>query len=87
MRRIDLYKSIGYARRRVLCEDKIRYPSRLDAVNVAYEYNRRILFAGMDAYRCEQHGCWHVGHRDRRRRAVSRLREDVMWFELWGSRN
>ena len=87
MRRKDLYMYIGYTPRRASCRDKVRYWSQSDARNAAREYNRRVLFGDVGDYWCRLHGCWHIGHSDKHRYPRWKLREDVAWFRVWGSRN
>ena len=87
MRRGDWYLQIGYTRKRSSCKDKVRYSTQTDAEASSLQHMRRILFADVNAYWCGLHCCWHVGHRDKYWAAVSKLRKDVMWFELWNARN
>lgn len=56
----------------LLCEEKVRYPSRKKARDAVKAFHRAHARAGVDAqgelmglnvYRCPEHECWHVGHK------------------------
>lgn len=88
MRRRDLYRKIGYTRRRALCERKTRYSSRSDAAQVVSDHERMFLLCiGMNEYWCDLHGCWHIGHSDKHQAAALALRKDLLWFEHWSKRS
>ena len=44
------------------CKKTGLYESEEEAVQAAAEYNHRILFASMNAYFCQRHRYWHIGH-------------------------
>jgi|TARA_Y100000310_G_scaffold320566_1_gene377146 hypothetical protein len=47
------------------CKKTGLYESEEEAVQAASEYNHRILFASMNAYFCQRHRYWHIGHYDK----------------------
>ena len=51
-----------FPRRKRTCKKKGRYRTREEAVEKADAYNRRVLFADMQAYCCWRHERWHIGH-------------------------
>ena len=87
MRRDEMYQSIGFTLKRRTCTEKERYSYPEDAQKAAYEYDRRVVFGGMNAYRCDRHGCWHIGHHDKRRKAQMKMLEDILWFKAWARGN
>ena len=87
MKRGDAYLAIGFTPKRSSCEDKILYLSEEDAETAAFEHERRVVFSKMIPYWCRGHWGWHIGHRDKRRRAALALMKDVEWFALWEWRN
>jgi len=87
MTRKELYQSISYKRSGPSCESKTRYAGRADAVAAVFEHERRYVCEGMNLYRCKLHRCWHIGHRDKRRRAIKALRQSIEWFRMWERRN
>ena len=51
-----------FPRRKRTCKKKGRYRTPEEAVEKADAYNRRVLFADMQAYWCWRHERWHIGH-------------------------
>ena len=51
-----------FPRRKRTCKKIGRYRTREKAVDRADAYNRRVLFADMQAYWCWRHEVWHIGH-------------------------
>ena len=78
MRVYDAYRQTGYSPPRVSCEDKELYPNEEEATQVARDYERRVVFSRINAYRCDEHGGWHIGHANKRRRAQRRFLENYL---------
>jgi hypothetical protein len=55
------------------CKKKLKYRSYEEADKVAESYNQRVLFADMQAYWCERHGRWHIGHSYKNLRNARRI--------------
>ena len=87
MTRGEMYQSMGYMPRKRTCTEKVRYPRHEDALEVAREYGRRVIFAEMNVYRCSRHECWHIGHHGKHELATAKMLEYIKWFEDWGKRN
>ena len=87
MRLEEMYRGIGYSPRRPSCTEKVHYLRKADAMEAASEHEWEVVCIGMDVYRCSQHGCWHIGHRDKHRAARLALMEHFLWFLAWARRN
>ena len=87
MTRWNSFRYIGYIPKLSPCGSKMRFRSRSDAESAAHEYNRRVVFADVQAYGCRVHWCWHIGHRDKHRYSRAKLRQHVEWFWIWERRN
>lgn len=83
MRLEEMYRGIGYSPRRSSCAEKVHYLRKADAMKAASEHEWEVVCIGMNVYRCSQHVCWHIGHRDKYRAAALALMEDVLWFMAW----
>ena len=44
------------------CEYKRKYVDQIQAEQALESYRKRVLFTNMNFYRCEAHGCFHLGH-------------------------
>jgi len=51
--------------RKRTCQKRGMFNTEEEAIVAAEDYNRRILFANMNAYHCPRHQCWHIGHWDK----------------------
>ena len=51
------------------CSDKFRFKSWKEAHSFAKDYNQRIplTFGIVQAYWCDAHESWHIGHSNKRR--------------------
>jgi hypothetical protein len=62
----DIDFSVPPPKRKVLtCRKTVNYPTEEEAASVSEAYNKRVLFAEMNAYFCRRHQCWHIGHRNK----------------------
>ena len=68
----DIWKVPLVARKRT-CKKKGRYRTYEEAFAKAEKYNTRVLFAEMNAYWCQRHSRWHIGH-------ARKYRPDL-WFQ------
>ncbi len=82
--RFEIYALIDYRPAAAPCGGKANR-SRVDAMEAAALHNDRYVCGDMEAYPCERHRAWHIGHASFRRRKNLRLREDYAWFVLWAS--
>lgn len=63
---LDQYEQASYFKRlKRTCQKTGMFDSEEEAIVAAEDYNRRILFANMNAYHCPRHQCWHIGHWDK----------------------
>ena len=44
------------------CEYKRKYMDQLQAEQALESYRKRVLCTNMTFYKCEAHGCFHLGH-------------------------
>jgi len=58
----DWVWNLRFSRRKRTCKKKGRYRTREEAMAKADAYNRRVVFADMNAYPCPRHERWHIGH-------------------------
>ena len=86
MRLGDMYESINYKRKPSGCDGKTKYPTLEDAAKAALDYERRILFAPMNAYHCARCKWWHKGHANKRWWTLRQFRADMAWFIMWKRR-
>ena len=82
--RFEIYRCIDYRPTAAPCDGKTRY-SKESAMEAADAHNQRFVCGDMEAYPCERHRAWHIGHAKFRRRKNLRLREDYAWFVLWAA--
>ena len=83
----EMYDYINYPRKASGCVGKTKYPTFADAAQAALDYERRILFARMNAYHCARCEWWHKGHANNKRWwNTPKFREDVAWFIMWERR-
>jgi len=47
------------------CQKTGMFDTEEEAIVASDDYNRRILFANMNAYHCPRHQRWHIGHWDK----------------------
>ena len=82
--RVEIYALINYSHTAAPCGGKARY-SKESALEAAAAHNRRFVCGDMEAYPCERHRAWHIGHANFRRRKNLQFRRDYAWFELWAA--
>ena len=82
----EMYDYINYRRRDGGCVGKTAHPTFADAAQAAHDYERRILFARMNAYHCARCELWHIGHANKRWWNTPQFRADVAWFVMWERR-
>ena len=58
----DWVWNLRFPRRVRTCKKKGRYRTREEAMAKSDAYNRRVVFADMNAYWCPRHERWHIGH-------------------------
>ena len=83
MKVYEMYGYIAFVPKRPNCSEKELYSSQGEAVRAADEHNRRVVFADMNAYECDRHQAWHIGHRNKHRAAHEALMASIMWFKAW----
>lgn len=83
MRTYEMYRYLAFVPKRPNCSEKTRFSSREDAERAADEHNQRVVFADMNAYECDRHQAWHIGHRYKHRAAHQALVAYIIWFEAW----
>ena len=46
------------------CKQKQKFPDKIEADLYALMYNnqRALMFSPVEAYSCDKHNCWHIGH-------------------------
>jgi len=46
------------------CKDKQKFSDKIEADLYAIMYNnqRALMFSPVEAYSCDKHNCWHIGH-------------------------
>ena len=46
------------------CTQKQKFPDKIEADLYAIMYNnqRALMFSPVEAYSCDKHNCWHIGH-------------------------
>lgn len=83
MRLDEMYRMTSYTPNRRSCVEKVHYLRKADAMKAASKHEWEVVCTGMDVYRCSQHSCWHIGHRDKYRAARLAFMEHYSWFQTW----
>jgi len=58
------------------CQKTHHFKSFEEAKVAADIYNKRVLFAYMNAYLCTRHPSWHIGHNNKHRFQQDKLKWD-----------
>ena len=63
------------------CKDKKKYLTKDEALTAIDAYRQRIVLVNneLNAYPCDRHQCWHVGHRLTKEESIAKWKIMNWW--------